>query len=111
MAETTPLFLAMSLWIRTTLVVVLLLIVLIQFVRLTPPFRKQGDALSDLGQAGRFLGRTGRALTPLRPVGMCEFENQRVECVAENGYVEKGASVEMVRVEGMQPTVRTAKQA
>jgi membrane-bound ClpP family serine protease len=45
-------------------------------------------------------------LTPLRPVGICEFSGKRIECVAESGYVEKGTPVEVIRVQGTQPTVR-----
>ena len=35
------------------------------------------------------LGAVGVVLTPLRSVGMCDFAGQRVECVAESGYIEK----------------------
>ena len=110
-AEMTGMLLMMPLWMRTTLVVVLAAIVLVQFLRLTPPFRQQGDAISGTETFTGLLGQTGRALTPLRPVGMCEIDRRKVECVAESGYVEKGACIEVVRVEGMQPTVRVAEEA
>jgi len=108
MCETTSVLLALSGWIKTGLVVVLLLTVLIPLLTLRPPRRRQGDAISDAEELGKLLGQRGRALTPLRPVGMCEFDQRKVECVAESGYVEEGTLVEVIRVAGTQPTVRVA---
>ena len=45
-------------------------------------------------------------MTPLRPVGMCDFAGQRLECVAESGYNDRNRTVEMIKVEGTQLTVR-----
>ena len=42
----------------------------------------------------------------MRPVGMCDFEGRRVECVAESGYLQKDKQVKVIRVEGTQVTVR-----
>ena len=42
------------------------------------------------------IGRPGRALTPLRPVGTCEFDGKRVECMAELGMIDKDTEVEAV---------------
>jgi membrane-bound serine protease (ClpP class) len=80
-------------------------------VVLAPPVRARGDAISDTDELGKLLGRTGRVLTPLRPVGMCEFEGRRVECVAESGYVRKDEQVKAIRVEGTQVTVRLVEEA
>ncbi len=44
------------------------------------------------------VGRRGRALTPLRPSGMVEFEGRRIDAVAESGLIEAGLEVEAVRV-------------
>jgi membrane-bound serine protease (ClpP class) len=52
------------------------------------------------------LGAEGVVLTPLRPVGMCDFSGQRIECVAESGYVNKGKKVRVIDVESTQLTVR-----
>jgi membrane-bound ClpP family serine protease len=46
----------------------------------------------------QFVGRVGRTLTPLRPVGTCEFEGRRVECLAEYGMIERNVRVEGVRL-------------
>lgn len=82
-----------------------------QRVILAPPVRKRGDAIADTPELGKLLGRTGRVLSALRPVGMCEFGGRRVECVAEEGYVEKGKKVNVIRVEGTQVTVRVMDEA
>jgi membrane-bound serine protease (ClpP class) len=46
----------------------------------------------------QYIGRTGRTISPLRPVGMCEFDGKRIECTAEFGMIERGVRVEGVRV-------------
>lgn len=59
---------------------------------LTPQDRLPGDDLAVL------VGRTGRSVTPLRPVGTCLFGGHRVECMSEYGMIEKNVDVEGVRV-------------
>ena len=75
-------------------------------VTLTPPERQQGDAIPDTSELKEMLGKVGVVLTPLRPVGMCDFSGQRVECVAEGGYVDKDKKVKVIDVESTQLTVR-----
>jgi len=111
MGETIHILLAMGAWAKTALVVLLFTIVAVQLLRLTPPFRRQGDALADISERDGLLGQIGRAVTPLRPIGICEFDGRRVECLAESGYVEEGRRIEVVRVKGTQPTVRTTDKA
>lgn len=52
------------------------------------------------------VGRTGRSVTLLRPVGMCEFDGKRVECMAEYGVIEAGVSVEAVGLSDRTVVVR-----
>lgn len=80
-------------------------------VLLAGPVRERGDAISDTPELIKLLGQVGKVLTPLRPVGTCDFSGRRVECVAETGYVQKGAAVKVVRVEGTQLTVRVVDEA
>jgi len=79
-------------------------------VLLAPPVRQRGEAIVDVPELNRLLGRIGRVLTPMRPVGMCEFEGQRVECVAESGYVERDKKVKAIRIDGTQVTVRVLEE-
>jgi len=80
-------------------------------VILARPVREQGDAVPDSEQLKKLLGATGVVLTPLRPVGMCDFSGQRVECVAESGYVDKDKEVTVIDVESTQVTVRTVEES
>jgi membrane-bound serine protease (ClpP class) len=80
-------------------------------VTLAPPVRQRGDAIADTPKLKELLGAVGTVLTPLRPVGMCEFSGQRVECVAESGYVDKGKKIKVIHVEGTQLTVRVVEES
>ena len=82
-----------------------------QRVILARPVRERGDAIADGPELARLLGQAGEVLTPLRPVGMCNFAGHRVECVAESGYVQKTSKVTVIRVEGTQVTVRVVEEA
>lgn len=52
-----------------------------------------GDARSDL------MGAVGTALVDLRPAGTAQFGDQRLDVVAESGFVSKGQRVRVVRAE------------
>lgn len=80
-------------------------------VTLTPPHREPGDAIADTSELKELLGAVGNVLTPLRPVGMCDFSGRRVECVAESGYVDKGKKVKVIRVQATQLTVRQMQES
>ncbi len=79
-------------------------------VTLTPPKRQEGDAVPDTPELKDMLGAVGVVMTPLRPVGMCDFSGQRIECVAESGYVDKGKKVKVIRVQSTQLTVRVIEE-
>jgi membrane-bound ClpP family serine protease len=79
-------------------------------VTLAPPERQQGDAVPDTPELKELLGAVGVVLTPLRPVGMCDFAGRRIECVTESGYVDKGNKVEVINVESTQLTVRVIEE-
>jgi len=51
------------------------------------------------------VGRTGRALTPLRPAGSAEIDGRRWDVVTEGSFVEAGRPVRVVAVEGMRIVV------
>lgn len=79
-------------------------------VTLAPPQRSQGDAVPDTEELKGLLGAVGEVITPLRPVGMVDFDGRRVECVAEGGYVAKEAKVKVIKVESTQVTVRLVEE-
>jgi membrane-bound serine protease (ClpP class) len=80
-------------------------------VTLSPPQRRQGDAVPDTDELKDMLGAEGVVLSTLRPVGMCDFSGRRIECVAERGYVEKGKKVKIISVESTQLKVRIIEES
>ncbi|AQT69153.1 hypothetical protein STSP2_02340 [Anaerohalosphaera lusitana] len=75
-------------------------------VTLQPPTRDRGDAVPDGDRLSKLTGQTGIVLSAMRPVGQCEFDGKRIECVADRAYVPKGKKVKVIRVQGMKVTVR-----
>jgi len=70
------------------------------------------DMQADLGYVStpdsdrRSLGRTGTALSPLRPAGIAEIDGARVDVVSEGGFIDAGAPIEVTRVDGNRIVVR-----
>jgi len=64
------------------------------------------DTSVPVEELSRFIGRTGTAKSPLRPVGICEFDGRRVSCITELGMLDAGATVEGVRIAGGQLAVQ-----
>jgi membrane-bound ClpP family serine protease len=75
-------------------------------VSLDGPKKQKGEGISDMDEISGMLGNKGITTTVLRPVGMCDFNGKRLECVAENGYLDRGKTVEVIKIEGTQLTVR-----
>lgn len=72
--------------------------------------RNEGYASSEPGRE-RLVGRRGEALCDLRPSGRAQFDAQTVDVVSEGGYVPRGASVEVLRVEGSRVVVHPVSGA
>ncbi len=74
---------------------------------ISPPNRPL--TVDDIGvpveELQQLIGQTGRTVSPLRPVGICEFNGKRVSCIAESGMVEAGVSVEGIGMSGADLTV------
>lgn len=79
-----------------------------QEVTLAPVDRSPGEGVPDSSILKEMQGASGKALTALRPVGMCEINGRKVECLSQTGYIEKGSQIKVVRVESSQVTVRQA---
>ncbi len=56
------------------------------------------------------VGREGVALTDLRPSGVGLFGDERVDIVAEGGWIEEGAQIRIASAEGYRHTVRRARR-
>lgn len=74
------------------------------------PTYTSADSPLPVEQILKLVGRNGTAISPLRPVGICEFDGRRVSCVAQYGMIEAGTAVEGVEVSGGNLMV-TEKQA
>jgi membrane-bound serine protease (ClpP class) len=79
--------------------------------RIAPPNPRftVGDTSVPAEELSRYVGRTGRAVSALRPVGVCDFDGRRISCIAEYGIMDAGVAVEAVRVNGSELTVREKK--
>ena len=75
-------------------------------VSLAPSERQKGDAVPDSQQLQDMVGAVGTVISKMRPVGMCDFDGKRLECVAESGYIDKRKKVEIIHVQATQLTVR-----
>lgn len=58
-----------------------------------------------------WLGRTGTALSPLRPAGLAEIDGARIDVVSDGGFIEAGAIIEVTRVDGNRIVVRGRRTA
>lgn len=57
------------------------------------------------------LGKTGVAITILRPSGIAEFEGNRVSVSTAGEFIQKGDTVTVVKAEGMHILVRAGTAA
>jgi membrane-bound serine protease (ClpP class) len=55
------------------------------------------------------VGRRGTAVTDLRPAGVGRFDDERVDIVAEEGWLTAGTPIQIVRAEGYRHVVRAVE--
>lgn len=56
------------------------------------------------------LGRTGTALTTLRPAGTASIDDKRVDVVAEGTFIDAGTAIEVISVRGSRVEVRAVPE-
>ena len=54
-----------------------------------------------------WLGRTGPAVSPLRPAGIAEVDGTRLDVVSDGDFIEALAEIEVTRVDGNRIVVRS----
>jgi membrane-bound serine protease (ClpP class) len=72
------------------------------------------DVLADAAEEesrARILGRTGVALTPLRPTGVADLDGERVEVVTEGAFIAAGSRIRVVAKDRRRYFVRLAEEA
>ena len=52
------------------------------------------------------IGQTGRTVSELRPMGECDFGDQRLEALSEHGWISPGQPVRIVALDQNRPVVR-----
>ncbi|KFL43355.1 membrane protein [Lysinibacillus sp. BF-4] len=57
------------------------------------------------------IGRIGKTETPLRPAGVVNIQDERLDVVSEGAYVDANELVEVIKVEGSRIVVRKTKEA
>lgn len=77
-------------------------------VFLAPPSPEDIEVSHSSQRLDHLVGELGRALTPLRPSGVVDFDGRRLDGLSEDGLIPSGALVRAVRVRGGQLVVRTA---
>jgi membrane-bound ClpP family serine protease len=58
----------------------------------------------------RWLGKQGLAATQLRPAGVGEFENERLDVVTEGEFIDKGTPIIVVQSQGRRIVVKKDMQ-
>ncbi|MGI5838636.1 MAG: NfeD family protein [bacterium] len=79
-----------------------------QRLRLGVSLNRAGGYIA-AGEKENLVGQTGTAVTTLRPAGIAAIGGVRVDVVSEGSYIPAGASIEVVKVEGVRVIVRPEK--
>lgn len=56
------------------------------------------------------IGKTGKTISTLRPAGIAEFDDERIDVVSEGGYIDAETTVIVVKVEGRRVIVKPKKE-
>jgi membrane-bound serine protease (ClpP class) len=58
----------------------------------------------------RWLGKCGTAVSPLRPAGIAQLDEERVDVVSDGEFIDAGTRIEVTRVDGNRIVVRRAHE-
>ena len=79
-----------------------------KWIFLKPPDPEDLDPGDHGPRLEHLLGQYGRAMTPLRPSGVVDFDGRRIDGLSEEGMIPSGALVRAVQVRAGQLVVRKA---
>jgi len=91
--------LAMYIWPKTPMA---------KRVFLKPPTAEEIAPTRVSDRLDHLIGQYGRALTPLRPSGLVDFEGRRIDGASEGGLIDSGALVQAVQIRSGRLIVRPA---
>ncbi|MBX9679628.1 MAG: hypothetical protein K2X38_12765 [Gemmataceae bacterium] len=66
------------------------------------------NSLRSLQELERYTGRYGKAVAPLRPSGVVEFDGRRIDSISEGMMIDEGQWVRCISVQGNRVIVRQA---
>ncbi len=93
---------AVNLWPRSPMA---------KYIFLTPPRPEEFAPEAPRGLVlEHLIGQFGRALTPLRPSGLVDFEGKRLDGISEEGLIPAGALVRAIQIRSGQIIVRAASE-
>lgn len=114
LAGENPLYMGISIFISLCFSIALMVVmikvlgkkmVLFNRMILFDTARKEDGYVSNVNRTD-LLGREGTALTVLRPSGTAVFNSERVDVVSEGGFIDQGAKIKVIKVEGVRIVVR-----
>ena len=79
-----------------------------RFILVTSLSGGAGDADGESDNRSKYLGRTGVAITPLRPTGVVSIDGERIEVVTEGEFIASGSTVRVVAMDRRRFFVRLA---
>ncbi len=91
---------AIQLWPKTPLA---------KRIFLMPPTAEEVEPAVPRQRLDHLIGEFGRALTPLRPSGLVDFDGRRLDALAEEGLIPSGTLVRAVRIHSGVLVVRKAR--
>lgn len=71
----------------------------------------EGGYVSQPGGINALVGKSGVALTDLRPSGAALLDDKRTDVLSEGGFIKRGTMVTVIRVEGSSVVVRPCDEA
>jgi membrane-bound serine protease (ClpP class) len=103
-------------WLSGVMVITLFgLYLSIKFLPNSPAGRRlflnsseKGYSASEVGLT-ELLGKSGPALTNLRPAGMADIDGSRIDVVTAGEFVAKGTEIKIIKVEGNRVLVEEQK--
>lgn len=68
--------------------------------------QRNEDGYVSANPKAEFLNKEGIAITELRPTGIVDVDNHRIDALSEGNYIDKGSKIKVVKVEGSKIIVR-----
>lgn len=79
-----------------------------RFILATSIRSNEDSVARDSEHRAKYLGKSGVAMTPLRPTGVAEIDGERIEVVTEGEFIASGSRVRVVAMDRRRFFVRLA---